>query len=84
VAGQFEAILVRQLLGKSMTSMLGSGDGVAASVYGDLLTDVLAQNLSAGRGLGLGQFIQQQLSPRGTSAAAGDSAEPPTHASAQP
>ncbi len=65
VAAQFEAILVRQLLGPSMTKMLGSGEGAAASVYGDMLTDTLATQLTAGPGLGLGRLMIQQLTPRG-------------------
>lgn len=70
VAQQFEAVLVRQLLGKTMSSMLGGEKGgVAGGVYGDMLTDVLAQKLTAGPGLGLGKMIQQQLTPRGESAA---------------
>ena len=66
VAAQFEAVLVRQLLGNTMNSMLGGEKGsVAGSVYGDLLSDTLSQQLSAGRGLGLGRFIEQQLTPGG-------------------
>jgi len=67
VASQFEAVLVRQLLGKTMSSMLGSasGDSAAGGVYGDMLTDTFAQQLTAGRGLGLGRMIEQQLTPRG-------------------
>ena len=66
VAAQFEAVLVRQLLGPTLTSMLGGTEGgVAGSVYGDLLADTLSPQLSAGRGLGLGRFIEQQLAPRG-------------------
>ena len=42
--------------------MLG-GDDVAGSVYGDMMTDSLAQNLTAGQGLGLGRMIEQQLTP---------------------
>jgi Rod binding domain-containing protein len=68
VAQQFEAILVRQLLGKTMTSMLsneGEGTGgTSASVFGDLLTDSLAQKLSQGQGLGLGRMLEKQLTPR--------------------
>src|SRR5256885_11458910 len=64
VAGQFEAILVRQLLGKTMTKMLGSEEGAAANVYGDLLTETIANQLTAGQGLGLGRMIEQQLAPR--------------------
>jgi peptidoglycan hydrolase FlgJ len=67
VSQQFEAILVRQLLRKTMTSMLGSGeDSTAGSVYGDMVTDSLAQQLTAGQGLGLGRMIEKQLTPRGT------------------
>lgn len=70
VAQQFEGILVRQLLGKTMTSMLGGEKGgVAGSVYGDMLADTISQQLSAGRGLGLGRFIEQQLTPPGEKAA---------------
>ncbi len=66
VAAQFEAILVRQLLSKTMTSMLGSEtSGPAANVYGDMLTDTLANQLTAGPGLGLGRLLQQQLTPKG-------------------
>jgi Rod binding domain-containing protein len=61
-AGQFEAILVRQLLSKSVGSMMGSDD-VAGSVYGDMMTDAIAQNLTAGQGLGLGRMIEKQLTP---------------------
>jgi Rod binding domain-containing protein len=69
VGAQFEAILVRQLLGKTMSSMMGSGDSTAGSVYGDLITDTLAQSLSSGQGMGLGRLIEQQLTPRGAKAA---------------
>jgi Rod binding domain-containing protein len=69
VAAQFEAILVRQLLGPSMASMLGgSTGGVAGSVYGDLLADTISQQLTAGPGLGLGRYIERQLAPRAASA----------------
>ena len=75
VAGQFEAILVRQLLSKSVGSMLG-GDDVAGSVYGDMMTDTLAQSLTAGPGLGLGRMIETQLSPAPHQAAPKTSASP--------
>jgi Rod binding domain-containing protein len=64
VASQFEAIFVRQLLGKTMTSMLGSGGGAMAGVYGDLMTDAFAQQLTAGSGLGLARLLEKQLTPR--------------------
>jgi flagellar protein FlgJ len=64
VSAQFEAILLRQMLAPTMTSMLGSESGAAASVYGDMLTDTLAQQLSRGGGFGLAQMMAQQLAPR--------------------
>lgn len=64
VAAQFEAILVRQLLGPTLTKMFDSGNGAAAGVYGDMLTSALATQLAAGPGLGLGRLIEQQLTPR--------------------
>lgn len=66
VAAQFEAILVRQLLGKSVGSMLGGDEGVAGTVYGDMMTDVLAQKLTAGGGFGLARMIERQLTVRGS------------------
>jgi Rod binding domain-containing protein len=72
-AAQFEAILVRQLLGKTMTSMLGgSSGGVAGSIYGDMLSDTISQQLTSGKGLGLGRFLEQQLAPRHSTAPAAD------------
>ena len=79
VAAQFEAILVRQLLGKTMTSMLGGAEGGAsASIYGDMLSDTVAQQLSAGQGLGLGRYLQQQLTPRGEKTEAAAEGSTPT------
>ena len=50
---------MRQLLGKTMTSMLGGEQGgVAGSVYGDMLADTMAQQLSAGQGFGLGFAVR--------------------------
>lgn len=81
VAAQFEAILVRQLLGKTMNSMLGGAEsGAAGSVYGDMLADTMSQQLTAGPGLGLSRFIEQQLTPRGTPA----SSTPPPDAASSP
>lgn len=64
VASQFEAVLVRQLLGKTVTSMLGKDGGASASIYGDLITDTFAQKLTAGSGMGLARMIEKQLTPR--------------------
>ncbi|HWA25099.1 MAG TPA: hypothetical protein VG734_05440 [Lacunisphaera sp.] len=61
-AGQFEAIIVRQLLQDSVGKI--AGEGAAGSTYGFMLTDVLANKITEGGGLGLGKMLQHQLSPR--------------------
>ena len=76
VAAQFEAILVRQLLGPTMASMLGKDGGAASSVYGDMLTDTFAQQLTRGGGFGLGQMLEQQLTPRAPRADFNSPADP--------
>jgi flagellar protein FlgJ len=62
-AAQFEAIMVRQLLSKSVGSMLGGSGHTTGLIYGDMMTDVLAQKLTEGQGLGLGRMIERQISP---------------------
>ena len=84
VAGQFEAILLRQFLQDSIGSMLGDkgsgggGGGAGGSVYGYMLTDTLADKLSQGKGMGLASMIAKQLTPRGAPAdpAAKNAAQP--------
>lgn len=68
-AAQFEAILVRQLLKPTMTSMFGKESGAAGGIYGDMLTDSFATQLTRGGGFGLGGMLEQQLTPRAPSAA---------------
>lgn len=63
VAGQFEAIMLRQFLQESVGSMLGSGKEAGGNVYGYLLTDVFANQLAQGGGLGLSKVIERQLTP---------------------
>jgi len=65
VAGQFEAIMLRQLLSQSVGSMLGGEDSPAGSTYGYMLTDAFAQKLAQGGGMGLGKVIERQLTPAG-------------------
>ena len=77
-AAQFEAILVRQMLSKSVGSMMGGEGHTAGLMYGDLMTNTLAQNLTAGKGLGLGKIIETQLAPRAAAAAAKVVAKPIT------
>ncbi|MET0261332.1 MAG: flagellar biosynthesis protein FlgJ [Rariglobus sp.] len=68
-AGQFEAIMLRQLLAPSIEPMMsgglgGSGGGGAGGgVYGYMLTDVLCSSLGASGGLGLGRMLEKQLAP---------------------
>lgn len=70
---QFEAILVRQMLGPAIEPMLSggslggsenSGSGSGGGVYGYMLTDVLANSITEGGGLGLAGVIGRQLSPK--------------------
>jgi len=67
-AGQFEAIIIRQLLGPTiepiMNGGLGGAGGSGGGIYGYMLTDALASSLSKGGGLGLGSMLEKQLSPR--------------------
>ncbi|MFZ5495102.1 MAG: hypothetical protein ACOZE5_07160 [Verrucomicrobiota bacterium] len=63
-AGQFEAIILRQLLQDSVGKLMGQGP--AGSTYGFMLTDVLANKLAEGGGLGLSGLLAQQLTPRGS------------------
>jgi Rod binding domain-containing protein len=68
VAGQFESILLRQFLQDSVSKIMGGesggSGGTGGSMYGFMLTDVLASKLSEGGGMGLSSVIQKQLSPR--------------------
>jgi len=66
-AGQFEAIIVRQLLQDSVGKLTG-GDNSGGGMYGFMLTDVIANKVTEGGGLGLSSILQQQLSPRGLDA----------------
>ncbi|MFI5337160.1 MAG: flagellar biosynthesis protein FlgJ [Opitutales bacterium] len=64
VAGQFEALLLRQFLQDSLGNIMGGEkSGPSGSIYGYLLTDVLASKISEGGGLGLSSILQHQLTP---------------------
>jgi peptidoglycan hydrolase FlgJ len=65
-AGQFEAIIVRELLQDSVGKLTG-GDKNGGGMYGFMMTDVLANQLTAGGGLGLAKIFAQQLAPKGVS-----------------
>jgi len=67
-AGQFEAIILRQLLTESVGKIMGQGP--SANTYGFMLTDVLANKLTEGGGLGISGMLAQQLTPRASLAEA--------------
>lgn len=64
-ASQFEAIIVRQLLEPTIaTTMKGMGgeSSSGGGIYGYMVTDVLASNLTSGGGLGLASLLEKQFS----------------------
>jgi flagellar protein FlgJ len=69
-AGQFEAIILRQMLQDSVGKI--AGEGAAGNVYGFMLTDVIANKLSEGGGLGLSGMLEQQLTPHAAKAPKGN------------
>jgi Rod binding domain-containing protein len=68
-AGQFEAIIIRQMLQDSVGKIMqpSSGDS-GGGIYGYMLTDMLASKIAEGGGLGLGQIISRQLTPHAPTA----------------
>lgn len=83
-AGQFEAIILRQLLGPSIEPMMNggvggsSGSGGGGGVYSYLLTDVLCGKLGAAGGLGLGRMLEKQLTPPSLATTEEPSADAPS------
>jgi peptidoglycan hydrolase FlgJ len=74
---QFEAIILRQLLTPAIEPLMSHGIGGKSEgnaggggVYGYLVTDVLANSLSQGGGLGLSRMLEKQLSPKSAPSAA--------------
>ncbi len=67
---QFEAILVRQLLGDAFKPMFGGAETKApgSDVYQYLVTDVVAQSVAQGGGLGIAKMLVSQLTPKGETA----------------
>lgn len=75
-AKQFEAIILRQLISPAIEPLMsngvggkGKGGSGGGGVYGYMLTDVMADSLSKGGGLGLSKILEQQLTPKGELAA---------------
>jgi Rod binding domain-containing protein len=73
VAQQFESVLLKQFLDKSVGSMMGTSAG--SDVYGYMLTDALSQSLAKGGGLGLSSILEKQLAPSASPPAAGPTAK---------
>ncbi len=60
-AGQFEAILVRQLLAPAIEPLMSGEGGTGGGVYSYMLTDTLASAITKGGGLGFSEMIRSQL-----------------------
>lgn len=69
-AKQFEAIILRQLISPAIEPLMSGGLAGKGAVnggngmYGYLVTDVLANSLSQGQGLGLSKILEKQLTPK--------------------
>jgi Rod binding domain-containing protein len=64
VGRQFEAVLLRQILTEATKNIFGSGEkseSATNSIYQDLITNSLADNMSRSGGLGLGRVLAKQL-----------------------
>jgi flagellar protein FlgJ len=95
-AQQFEAILLRQFLAPAIQPMMGGNSvdgsdggeggagGAAGGVYSFLLTDVLANAMSQGGGLGLGGILKRQFSKNIVAAPAAGAVSGPTTATSKP
>ncbi|MDP3858420.1 MAG: flagellar assembly peptidoglycan hydrolase FlgJ [Stagnimonas sp.] len=76
VARQFEALLMQQVLKSARAASLGDdlAGGPGADTYKDMFDQQMAQQLSAGRGLGIADVLVRQLSGMTAPAAAGSAA----------
>ncbi len=69
-AGQFEAIIIRQLLEDSIGKLAGGGEQSGGGMYSYMMTDAMANKITEGGGMGLAKVFAQQLSPRTSKATA--------------
>ena len=68
---QFEAILLRQILGEAMKPVFKSdlaGQSAQAGIYQDMVVNQLADNVSRAGGLGLADSLNRDLSRQLSSA----------------
>ena len=63
VARQFEAVLLRQILTDAQKPSFGSkkGEGVSTTVYQDMMTNELADQVSRSGGLGLAKSLSLEF-----------------------
>jgi len=64
VSRQFEAVLLRQILGDAQKKVFASSmnpESVASGVYQDMITNQLADSISRSGGFGLAGNLKQQL-----------------------
>jgi Rod binding domain-containing protein len=72
---QFEAVLLRQILGDAQKTVLPSefsDDSTASGIYHDMVTNTLADSMSKSGGFGLAKVFEQQLSPASKAPKAGE------------
>ena len=61
---KFEAVLLRQILQEAHKSVIKSSftdDSAISGIYGDLVTNALAEDISKSGSFGLAKTLQQQL-----------------------
>ena len=74
VSRHFEAILLRQFLGKALQPMFGGGamggemNAATKGIYQDMITKTLAETISNTGEFGLAQAFRTQLMPRSLAA----------------
>lgn len=64
VSRQFEALLLRQILGEAQKTVFHSkinSESTAGSIYQDMITNQLADNISKSGAFGLARILQHQL-----------------------
>jgi Rod binding domain-containing protein len=83
VCRQFEAVLLRQILGDARKTVISSGDpeenSTTAQIYNDMINNQLADSISRSGGLGLSKSLEAQLVHQvlpGTSAPTSSAAAP--------
>lgn len=65
VARQFEAVLLRQIMGQAQKTVIASKvnpQSVSSGIYKDMITAQMADSATASGGVGLAKSFQQQLS----------------------